>query len=228
MKTECRYFKIAGITIQYQADIPLSKKTFSPNLASFESGKPEKDMIRIEHHFGLPDFGGQEMGQKVFERQDLTIFRKPSEWIFFSNILTKESKPLQQVAFVNPEYTHIKIFNERDDLFRDGDIPMLSFHQTDQLFITRVLAKRNGIMFHASGVRMDGEGLLFLGHSEAGKSTMIKLLEGKAEILCDDRIIVRQEQKGFRIHGTWHHGEIPTVSPHSAPLKAIFLLEKAS
>jgi len=66
-----------------------------------------------------------------------------------------------------------------------------------------------------------------VGHSEAGKSTMVKMLKDKAEILCDDRVIIRQWPKGFRIHGTWSHGEVPTVSSGSAPLKAIFFLKKA-
>ena len=61
--------------------------------------------------------------------------------------------------------------------------------------------------------------MLFVGHSEAGKSTIVKMLKGQAKILCDDRIIVRKWPEGFRIHGTWGHGEVPDVSPDSAPLE---------
>ena len=74
---------------------------------------------------------------------------------------------------------------------------------------------------------MAGKGLLFAGHSTAGKSTMVKMLQGRAEILCDDRNIIRRWQEGFRIHGTWSHGEVSEVSPSSAPLTAVLLLEKA-
>ena len=70
---------------------------------------------------------------------------------------------------------------------------------------------------------------------------MATMLKDKAEILCDDRIIVRKPSTknrapktedrtphtGFRIYGTWSHGEVPDVSPNSAPLKAILFLEKA-
>ena len=72
-----------------------------------------------------------------------------------------------------------------------------------------------------------GQGLLFVGHSEAGKSTTVKMLQGKAEILCDDRNIVRRWPEGFRVHGTWSHGEVPLVSAASAPLSAIFFLHKS-
>jgi hypothetical protein len=56
---------------------------------------------------------------------------------------------------------------------------------------------------------------------------MVTLLQDKAEILCDDRMIIRRYPDGFKIYGTWSHGDIPQVSAHSAPLKAITFLEKA-
>jgi hypothetical protein len=63
---------------------------------------------------------------------------------------------------------------------------------------------------------------------------MAMMLKGRAEILCDDRIIIRkpltanrQPKGGFRIYGTWSHGDVPDVSANSAPLQAIMFLEKA-
>jgi len=73
-----------------------------------------------------------------------------------------------------------------------------------------------------------GHGFLFAGRSGAGTSTIAMMLKERAEILCDDRIIVRRWPEGFRIHGTWSHGEVPDVSPTSALLRAIMFLEKGS
>jgi len=53
------------------------------------------------------------------------------------------------------------------------------------------------------------------------------MLKNKAQILFDDRIIVRRQQGEFKIYGTWSHGEVPEVSPNFAPLKAILFLEQA-
>ena len=86
-----------------------------------------------------------------------------------------------------------------------------------------------------------GAGLLFVGHSEAGKSTTVKLIQDRAEILCDDRNIVRKEgqgkgqgqdgrggeQAGFRVYGSWSHGEVPLVSASSAPLRAILFIKQS-
>jgi len=49
----------------------------------------------------------------------------------------------------------------------------------------------------------------------------------RAEILCDDRNIVRRWPEGFRVHGSWSHGEVPLVSAASAPLNAILFLKKS-
>lgn len=57
---------------------------------------------------------------------------------------------------------------------------------------------------------------------------MVKMLKDQAEILCDDRNIIRKWPDGYRVHGTWSHGEVPLVSPASAPLKAIFFLVKSN
>jgi len=57
---------------------------------------------------------------------------------------------------------------------------------------------------------------------------MLSMMKDKAEILCDDRMIVRRWEDGFKIHGTWSHGDVPEVSARSAPLRAIMFLEQAS
>ena len=38
---------------------------------------------------------------------------------------------------------------------------------------------------------------------------------------------VRRWPDGFRVHGTWSHGDVPDVSSASAPLRAILFLEQS-
>jgi hypothetical protein len=120
------------------------------------------------------------------------------------------------------------IICRNEDSFRKGGLGSLTTFTSDQILLSRILSYRQGCYLHASGIIIDGKGLLFVGHSEAGKSTTMKMLRRYGEILCDDRIIVRRWPEGFRIHGTWSHGELPDVSPASAPLHAILFIEKAS
>ena len=89
------------------------------------------------------------------------------------------------------------------------------------------MSDRRGCIFHSAGMIIEDQGFLFVGHSGAGKSTIVTQLRPYGEILCDDRNIVRRYPEGWRLFGTWSHGDVPDVSPNSAPLRAIFLLEQA-
>jgi hypothetical protein len=133
---------------------------------------------------------------------------------------------IHQLAVFNHDYSDITIYNKTEKAFHRGNLHSLTLFPTDQILLARVLAKREGCYIHASGVVLDGKGILFVGHSDAGKSTMVMMLQDKAKILCDDRIIVRRWSKEFKIHGTWSHGDVSDVSADAAPLKAILFLKQ--
>jgi hypothetical protein len=142
-----------------------------------------------------------------------------------SSRLDKEDN-IHQLAVFNQDYSDIRIYNKTEKSFRRGNLHSLTLFPTDQILLARVLADREGCYIHASGVVLDGKGILFVGHSDAGKSTMVMMLQDTAKILCDDRIIVRRWPKGFKIHGTWSHGDVSDVSSDAAPLKAILFLKQ--
>jgi hypothetical protein len=138
----------------------------------------------------------------------------------------KKQSP-HRLAIFNRDHTRAEIYNDDHDVFLQGNQHSLTLFPSDQILLARILAERQGCYLHSCGVNLGGKGLLFLGHSGAGKSTMATMLKDRSRILCDDRIIVRKQPGGFRIHGTWSHGDVPNVSGGSAPLKAILFLEKA-
>lgn len=130
------------------------------------------------------------------------------------------------LAIVNHDHSQMAIYCH-EKILKIKELSALTTFNSDQILFAHALAKRQSCYVHSSGIIINGQGLLFVGHSEAGKSTMLKILKGHGEILCDDRNIVRRWPAGFRIHGTWSHGELPDVSPASAPLRAILYLEQA-
>jgi hypothetical protein len=129
---------------------------------------------------------------------------------------------------VNHNHTLLETYNRRTKVFRNGNLYSLTLFPTDQILLSRILADREGCYLHAGGVVFNNKGFLFVGHSEAGKSTMVTMLKPEAEVLCDDRMVLRRWPDGFKIHGTWSHGDVPDVSSRSAHLKGIFFIEKAS
>jgi len=114
----------------------------------------------------------------------------------------------------------------------------------DELLIMHRLTQENAIELHGCGiVPAEGKGLLFVGHSGAGKSTTTRLWTEResVEVLSDDRIILRRAHEErlrisnrasrdgrnytIRMYGTPWHGEAMYASPANAPVQAIFILE---
>jgi len=226
-KEHRRYYQIAGITIQVDSDLPITDTTFHPKFKLFQVATPGKDTIYMRHHFFIPYLDGQYLGKELYRKPPWVIYKKENYWIYVGISPTVGEQQIHQLAVFNHDHTYAKIFNHSEKIFRGGNLHSLTLLPTDQLLLARVLAHRNGCYFHSSGVIFEGRGFLFVGHSEAGKSTIVEMLKDNVKILCDDRIIVRKWPEEFRIHGTWSHGDISDVSAGSAPLKAILFLEKA-
>jgi len=227
-KDHRRYFKIAGITIQVDSDLPFGADTLHPRFKYFEADGPGQDTIRIRHHFSLPDLQGRDLGRRVYYKVPWGIYQKEGFWVYLGILPRRAGNGVYKAAVFNSSHTQAIIYHNRKELFLKGGLQSLTLFPTDQILLARILADRQGCYLHACGVNFKGRGLLFAGHSGAGKSTIARLLKGKARILCDDRIIVRRYPAGFRIYGTWSHGDIADVSSGSAPLRAIILLKKAS
>ncbi len=223
-----RYYQIAGISVLVEADLPITDETFAPKFRQFQVESPGDDLIYIRHHFSLPDLDRKVLGQEVRPGKPWAIYRKGNSWIYFGTSPEDGDPNPHPVAVFNIGHTRGRIYQKNESLFRRGNCHSLSLLGTDQILLARVLADRQGCFFHSSAAIINGQGLLFVGHFEAGKSTTVKMLQGKAEILCDDRNIVRRWPGGFKVHGTWSHGEVPIVSSASAPLRAILFLRKSA
>ena len=176
----------------------------------------------------LPEISPADFGQRIYQAPPWAIYRRDDSWLYLGILENGGAPTLLKIALFSPDHTRGRIFSPEPDIFQQGNITSLSLLPTDQIILARVLADYLGCFFHAAGMIIDGQGVLFAGHSDAGKSTIATLLQEEGEILCDDRIVIRHWPEGFKIHGTWSHGDIPTVSPASAPLKALLFLEQAS
>ncbi len=98
----------------------------------------------------------------------------------------------------------------------------------DQILLMNYLADREGSIFHAAGWVYNDQGVVFAGKSGAGKSTISNQLHklNPGMILSDDRIAIRKIGDSFLMYGTPWPGEGRFAVNQSAPLKALFFLEK--
>lgn len=85
-------------------------------------------------------------------------------------------------------------------------------------------------MFHASAVSIDGRGLLFAATSGTGKSTHAGLWKDvfgeRAVIINDDKPLVRVGMDEIMVYGTPWSGKHSLQTNTTAPVKALFLLER--
>lgn len=86
-----------------------------------------------------------------------------------------------------------------------------------------------GLIMHASGLDDDGRGLVFVGHSGAGKSTQTSLWCQEPGVIAmnDDRVAVRLHEGEAWCYGTPWGGSANIARNHEVPLSALIILEQA-
>ena len=223
----CRYYRIAEITAQLESDIPMTDNTFLPKFETFRVDGPGEDNIIIRHHFSLPDLDDRDLGKKVHQHNPWVIYKGEDTWTYVGVLSKEADKNLWRVVVFSHDYTKVDIYNPNEDSFKKGNLDVLTSLPSDEILFSQLMSDRDGCYMHSSGAILEGKGLIFTGHSDAGKTTMVTMLKDKAEVLCDERNIIRRWPDGFRVHGTWSNGDLADISANSAPLRAILFLEQA-
>jgi hypothetical protein len=219
-------FSVGGVLLEVEADLPLTAKSFHPQLMKFRSTPFSETTVKIHHHFFLPK-ERPFSGRIWYDRLPWRIAFDGNTWIYQQMNRFTEPPPIIIMGVFSSDHFEGDIYHPDSADFERRGLGSITKLASDQIVLSRVLADREGCILHSSGMEISGQGLLFAGHSSAGKSTITRMLQSSGNILCDDRIIIRRWPDEYRIYGTISHGEIPIVSPGPAPLRAIMLLEKA-
>jgi hypothetical protein len=110
----------------------------------------------------------------------------------------------------------------RSDTIRIG-------YPLDELLMCRLLMSRGALIVHGAAVEYEGLGMMFVGHSGAGKSTISGIAqECGARVLSDDRTILTPGARHVTVWGTPWHGSQRAGSAASKELAAIYLLRQAA
>lgn len=178
-------------------------------------------MLRVQRRAML-DEGSGEM---VFDSRGLwSLYHDQKKWAVHLGSAALAGHPYQ-IAILEPDFRsgeiYVKAQRPDEDL-----LPFPLTYPLPEVLIMNLLSLGRGVLLHACGISDEGRGLLFVGSSGAGKSTMAELWKHRegVTILSDDRIIVREKEGRFWAYGTPWHGDVKLSSPERAPVDSIFIL----
>jgi len=217
--------KIADITISLTSDAPELKLEIEEAMKHFQTDEVESD---VDVHAGWGDLQRESAGKRIFDSGALWELYSENGFYLFRFISPALGSLPYKVAYFNRSFTEGKVFLQRSYFNQKPCIYPLEYPLDELLFIN-FLALGRGVEVHACGVvDSHGNGHLFVGQSEAGKTTLAKLWQNEPNItvLSDDRIILRKIENVIWMYGTPWHGEAMLASKAKAPLRRIYFLEK--
>ena len=203
--------RIADIAISLRDDEKNLEFDIPVNYKFFISQKKPQVELRLKHD-NIPEFP---LKKKLFDANGV--------WSLYLSNRKYVLNLLSQIVILEQDFKHGNIYLKPSN----GSFPL--GYPLSELLMINLLSKGSGIIVHACGIKENAKGLLFIGSSGMGKSTLATLYQGKKEvtILNDDRIIVHKNQGRFWIYGTPWHGGVKLCSPEKAPIERIFFLNHA-
>lgn len=217
----CQGIRIGDVALSIISDeqIPLGS-----GLIHFQS---ENDHADIELRVDWEEYVAPIGAPPVFDSEAVwALFKNKSELIFDFRSLAFGTQPYKRLI-TDDSFRHARIVLNSALLRDHSEICPLEY-PADELLVTNYLSCGFGVEVHGCGV-VDAEsgGHLFLGHSGAGKSTTAKVWDyfRGAEILSDDRIILRIHDGELWMYGTPWHGESVFATPQQSRIDRIFVID---
>lgn len=92
--------------------------------------------------------------------------------------------------------------------------------------LRELLLHFSALLFHAARISYEDTGIIFCAPSGTGKTTQAELWKQwkQAEILCNDRTLIRKTGEGFLTYGIPMDGSKPVGSTQCCPLGTVILL----
>ena len=190
-------FSIGGVTVEIIGE--RDDVTLISSLFPFQSRNAGDIHIRVEWVAELSPIPGA----KLFDSGSVwRLYEDAGGYRFDFSARALGDKPYKRLL-VDREFRRANLSMSREVFgsSRDAVIAPLDY-PLDELLIMHRLTQETGIEVHGCGiVRANGAGNLFVGHSEAGKSTTTRLWTERedVEVLSDDRIILRREEQSKQI-----------------------------
>jgi hypothetical protein len=231
--------RVAGVTFLAEARTKGLRLDVQPRLRPF----------MVEADTGDTEFGVyyEDFPSGLEVRPENQVFDSTGGWRLYERgdgyLMTFMLAPHETGAMARPsEIVRFDRAFSKGDLFirprgvgearshADGSVSVSPWHYPlEELLLVNRIAHLDGVLIHACGVIVNGEGHLFTGVSGAGKSTLAELWKARGvPILSDERVVVRCDGDQLTLHGTPRFSTAGTSLPDSAPLASVNFLRQSS
>lgn len=164
--------------------------------------------------------------------QSWSLFEKEGEYFFALRSSEDTSLPVWVARYKKESGTLTVYCGDALITEQGGRIYLANpfSYPLDQLLLMYALASCEGVLVHASGIVLHGRAYIFPGRSGAGKTTLSRqfLHSAGAEIMSDDRVVVRKISGSYQVYGTPWAGEAGIARNMHAPLGGIFFIRHSS
>ena len=217
---------IAGISFRLRSLIPGYTITLKESFRPFEipgSDAPDGDYVfEDEDAFAFPPVDDA----PLLQESDTWRFGRCGDGRLFIDTHYAPERFWQHAALLAPDFSTGTLFPRKLSPTRPSPVS-LHFPVDEQLFLHRI-GWLGGALLHTCGVAFAGRAWLFCGKSGAGKSTTARLWQAAgAELLNDDRMVLRMIDGAPHACSTPWHGTIGEVRAARLPLGGVFQLEQA-
>lgn len=223
-----RHYKVAGhvfsLSIDSRSGLWKELRQYSPFFVRRFPWE-RKPLFSLEVVDGLPDFKYEVLFDQPTEPGEtkITLFTTP-DGDFYCEMSPTADKPVSGRLLMSRDFSkgRLEVTVESERLFAVNNSLMLQY-----AFAT---APHSTLEMHASVIRQDGKGYLFLAKSGTGKSThssmWLRAVPG-SELLNDDNPIVRYENGQVNVYGSPWSGKTHCYRNESCPVGAFVKITRA-
>lgn len=161
-------------------------------------------------------------GELVASSDGVSVYSKDSQLTRYENMGSDSGS---STVFTAGEV----VCSKTEIVSRNYNVLMDSRYMWSTVSLGRLLLEKKALLFHASYIRYQGEGIIFSAPCGTGKSTQASLWEKYegASVINGDKAGVSAEEDGVFVHGLPFCGTSNICHNVSSPLRAIVLLSQA-
>lgn len=226
ISSESFIINIADILIEVHSPLSASGLGLNKNFDSF-LGTSANPLARVSLRWQESNSAPTPCGELIYDPGMIwKMYRDGEQFYAAMNYADGDSNPqTKSVLRANATWDDLTLTEQRTSAQWKS---LLNVGAGELLFRTTILLT-DGVVFHASGLDDHGRGVVFVGHSGAGKSTQLDFWNADPGVVAmnDDRIAVRPNAHGAMCYGLPWGGTSDIAFNHAAPLSALVLLEQA-